>query len=1447
MAARSVTPPAVPTGVKRQTRTFGVPTGVKRQAPMRDKEDPWVQVVGIPGAAANVPGNVPFVGPTLDPDVVRARAELGSQVAIATAQGVEPERVAAIAAGQGDPNRGFLGPARAVGGFLRGVGSAITPDKILGVDVSETLEPVGRAAGAAGGAVLRAAAPGLEKLDFGRRLITSAIKEVGDELAVWRGTRGRGETGPAPGQEYVFGAGGFSWDDFVNQAFAGSLGIGKFDEKDPAIIAEAAQYVGVTPKQLADQKNREFAVGGGELFQTVKNPYANQLLGFVSDVVLDPVTWFTGPGGIAKTSAQRAILKGGTKAATRYADNAAILAESAFAKRVAQEAADTARQVGDDAAATAAEQAVKAAEQKAAKAAANISGDAATRQIGRAANQALAESVIQVRDDAQRFLDQATDIIGAPPAGVRVTDVAKEITDSFVMVGDELVPAPGSLGERVVNAGLDADTFAIQYADALRTVEAITPVVIKDIQTSGLAGIAGSYFDIVRGVRTPAQEALGVTGGLRVFNPLSVFGAGPTRAVVPGTQRAMNVAGKLVADSRLGVGRFFPAIVNNITPTGEGGLLGSEDLLRLRTGLRGGRFSPMEAEEATRLISLDNRYRALVQNERKVAAGKLSASKIKEVDRDTLNSVLPYLQSDPATWAGRLPPLTPSQQAAYDLVRNQMDDFYSYAARASGATGFVPPRRANYFPQMQSQEALRWAQRNPEKARDLAAALNVDRTWFLGNFRARDLQPGDVWFGVELTDDDLAQGVVRLNQIAKDSGRIKFDFFETDVIEAMNKYANKHAQFSALQKVLGSIPEQFPQLGARTVGGVAPQTVRGVSRPLYTRPGELPFEELLDPAKLATATPDELRDVLSSAQRVVRELDKPTIIRDEAVAYIDDLNTRLDSIRQSADALPPGGVGTLTDEVAKLVDNIVNEVNGARLTFEGIPPRRWAEYVDVIDDGFIELNQLTTPDIAARAEIAQLFQNAQRMSDIEFAKRARQLAQDYIRFSKTYLTMRPGFHVRNAISNMYQFVAAGGNPVVGRQGVKLQAAINDGIKAGKTVKQVATEIVDAGKLVAKPANSRARLELIDSLEEAINFSGATGFGQFGEIAEELGIGRRGFLATGEPRNIASSAVGSVAQASRKAGTFIENQFRFGLMWDGIMKGLTPQQAAARVNKYLIDYSDFSKADRIARQVFPFWTFMSRNAPLQMEMMFTNPKAYQWYSAFRRNLEDERTEEEGGLIIPSYERERGVFATKEEGFGALLPGTVIRPGLPFEGGGEEILSTLIEDPTKILASVNPLFRAPVEAFLRGERGEKFFTGGKVVPFEESDRPLKSKMTYLVRELASPASPLRSIVAFIPNEQRPEFLNQLLGLTPDDDQANIQELQALLNWTGVPLGNIRTAQQVRELQSRAFEIGSLIDADRARKKKELEKAQKEAERNPVLRDPNINPWETVIGPP
>ena len=57
---------------------------------------------------------------------------------------------------------------------------------------------------------------------------------------------------------------------------------------------------------------------------------------------------------------------------------------------------------------------------------------------------------------------------------------------------------------------------------------------------------------------------------------------------------------------------------------------------------------------------------------------------------------------------------------------------------------------------------------------------------------------------------------------------------------------------------------------------------------------------------------------------------------------------------------------------------------------------------------------------------------------------------------------------------------------------------------------------------------------------------------------------------------------------------------------------------ARIAKFHFDYTEMSDLDRMARRFIPFWTFMSRNLPLQMEQMFTNPRMYLQYQNLKRN-------------------------------------------------------------------------------------------------------------------------------------------------------------------------------------------------------------------------------------
>jgi hypothetical protein len=1512
---------------------------VSTVAPKEDTFDPnqWLNN-NVLSPAANVPGNKPFVGPTLDPEIIQARAQLRQTSAAARQAGIDPNLVETIATGEPDPNRGFIGIGKGILGAGKKLGGALVPDildvsdiplpgteKNLGEAVVAVAKPVAK------GVLQRAAGP-LGTLDIGRRFITSTFKEIGDEVAVWRGTRERGVEKPgATGFEKFKGKGGFSVGDWYNQTFAGAFGLGdKFKADDPEVIAEAQQY-GVSPETWAGIKNAEQGIGGGEFFANVKNPFLNQFLGFTTDVLFDPLTYGTGVGGLAKTvGARGALVSGarGARLANRFVDIEQAAFKAALKKKVALEAAEAAEAVGDTVTAAAQRELVKAAEKEAAKAAARAAADAPVRQLGEKSKRALATSILTLRNDAANFVERAK-LAGV--GDMTVTEVAQALTPG----------SPSTLGDDLLRAGFEPEevaNFAGIYADALRMTEAITDDVIANVQRSGLAGIAGTYADIIKGVRTPAQEALGARGGFRFYNPLELVGVGGKTFITPGTERITNVIGKIAADARLGVAKSPVGLrlLNVLGQVGEGGLLGSEDLLMMQNALKTGTVMSKKVTRAltneesvlfTRLLDLNERFRGFVNAERRQAAGTLRQSGINNLAKEDLDFVLPYLQTDPTDWAKLgFPALTSAQQEAYDLVRDLMEQFYAYTAKVSGATGFVPPKITNYFPQLQTDKALRWMQRNPNAVDRLAKNLQVDRTWFLGNFRERGLKEGDIWFGHKLEAKDI--NVKTLNEFARKpadgSKGLDFDFFETDVLKALTKYVDKHAQFAAFQRALGMAPEVAPEAFIRGTTVEVP-TFDASGNPIinYEFVNPQTIAPTLPPAEvdrlvkelglgraaipgvasgvtgklqieaLAAATPDQVKTLLTQVRDLTESLRAPAVIKDSFEFQVQAIENTIDDMNRILASMTPDEVDNalkvFTESASLEANQVLSELSRAPFDLPKAGAK-WSEYVDYVNKGVEGLNPRTLPDLGAQAQVAEMLQNAQRMGTVEFSGRARQMATFVTNWLKANYTASPGFHLRNGLGNTFQFVVAGGDPINGINGGILFREIQNRVKNGATVRDAVLGIVqNPGKFKSKldtvpglkgltrktPEGVQEFNAVVNSLVDAYNYAGNVGYGQTGEVAEALGSRPQGFFLKNDLTRVerlpgikqAGNAYAGVLTAGRNLGTGIENFSRFGLFWDGLVKGLTPQEAAARVDRYLLNYQEFSKLDKVARLVFPFWTFMSRNAPLAFQFAYTNPKAYAWYNSFRRTVEAQ-PEIMGGPVVPEYEKERGVFAL-ERPFTQNIPDVLpflpdefnvgaIRPGLPFAGGGEDTLNKLISDPASLLANVNPLFRAPIEAasaFIErpyapelgqyGGRGYTFFTGRPVVGRREEvqGKSVETVAKYLTTELFAPASPLKRIIAALPADMRPQLLADMLGVYTDEAQPELQQMQSLYGWLGLPLGNIRTSQQRRELERRINDLARRIDKKQSADYYERQEKTKKGQTTPTTGVFDPNEWLNV----
>ncbi len=81
-----------------------------------------------------------------------------------------------------------------------------------------------------------------------------------------------------------------------------------------------------------------------------------------------------------------------------------------------------------------------------------------------------------------------------------------------------------------------------------------------------------------------------------------------------------------------------------------------------------------------------------------------------------------------------------------------------------------------------------------------------------------------------------------------------------------------------------------------------------------------------------------------------------------------------------------------------------------------------------------------------------------------------------------------------------------------------------------------------------------------------------------------------------------------ASMGRHLGEWIENVSRDALFMDGLVKGYTPQSAGSRVISALFDYGDLNPAEqKYIRRVMPFYVWRRRNLPFQVMTLAQNPK------------------------------------------------------------------------------------------------------------------------------------------------------------------------------------------------------------------------------------------------
>jgi len=319
-------------------------------------------------------------------------------------------------------------------------------------------------------------------------------------------------------------------------------------------------------------------------------------------------------------------------------------------------------------------------------------------------------------------------------------------------------------------------------------------------------------------------------------------------------------------------------------------------------------------------------------------------------------------------------------------------------------------------------------------------------------------------------------------------------------------------------------------------------------------------------------------------------------------------------------------------------------------------------------------------DVIISKEVKQSYLNLiEGVSDRGFPR----LLRLFTNFFKTYATLSPGFHIRNGMTAIFMNLT---------EGVPIRAQLKAFNMWGKFAK--AENPVEYLRVLAKTDPAAA---------EAIKATLASGAG--GQFFES-GVGE---LATGATRVKEGLFANRLTRLSQRKGQqWVEGPGRFALAYDTTLKGGSQIEALHRVTRIHFDYSQVSNFDEKAKRYIPFWTFSSRNMPLQFTQMWMKPRVYNHYQSFARNFSVEPPE-----FMPEYIAEAGGFDTGLR-TPDWLPGAaggmpiIANPDLPhmrLQSDVKRMTGPLTgENPSQILSDFNPAFTAPLEYIT----GQDFFT-------------------------------------------------------------------------------------------------------------------------------------------
>lgn len=293
--------------------------------------------------------------------------------------------------------------------------------------------------------------------------------------------------------------------------------------------------------------------------------------------------------------------------------------------------------------------------------------------------------------------------------------------------------------------------------------------------------------------------------------------------------------------------------------------------------------------------------------------------------------------------------------------------------------------------------------------------------------------------------------------------------------------------------------------------------------------------------------------------------------------------------------------------------------------------------------------------------------------------------EKYMNLFRAYTTFRPGFHVRNAYTALFNMYLEGG------------VAAFDGIKKWHQFYRMVEKNPENYMLLAE---RKFGAETAGRLNDALEVMYGSGAGHVASRTAETSFGKGGFNLL-DPNN-------RMIARSRKIGSAVEDHVRGAHAFAVLERGGSKDLASDIIAKWHFNYSDLGSWDKAAKNIVPFWTFFSRNLALQAQTYVRNiPRYNRAMTNFKRNMESDSTDP---TVLPQYFQRSGAVRIS----GGNQPKYWF-PDLPMTMFANQVDQfTSLSRMPELLSSTSPLLKAPLEAWAGKSLYTGIPTGDKYVP-------------------------------------------------------------------------------------------------------------------------------------